>query len=139
MLDAAKSKRSQVMGSVRSKGNKTTELKLMSILRANSITGWRRHQPLYGHPDFIFRGQRLAVFVDGCFWHGCRWHCRLPKTRRRYWIPKIARNMRRDRAVTKTLREKGWGVLRIWYHSLHMPYRIVLRLRKSLALGNRCY
>ena len=59
------------MAAIRSRGNKDTELKLASILRASGITGWRRHQPLPGHPDFIFRHARLAVFVDGCFWHGC--------------------------------------------------------------------
>ena len=73
-----KKKRSQVMAAIRSKGNKATELKLTSILRAAGITGWRRHQPIPGHPDFIFRRGRLAIFVDGCFWHGCRWHCRMP-------------------------------------------------------------
>jgi len=63
----SKRKRSQVMAAIRSKGNKDTELKLASILRAHGIKGWRRHQPLVGKPDFIFLKQRLAVFVDGCF------------------------------------------------------------------------
>ena len=67
----SKKKRSQVMAAIRSKGNKTTELRLASILRAHGISGWRRHQPLFGKPDFVFRRERLAVFVDGCFWHGC--------------------------------------------------------------------
>src|SRR5437879_2804676 len=94
-----KLKRSQVMAAIHSRGNKATELKLASILRAAGITGWRRHQPLPGCPDFIFRRQRVAVFVDGCFWHGCRWHCRMPKTRIDFWKQKIARNKKRDRAV----------------------------------------
>jgi DNA mismatch endonuclease, patch repair protein len=62
------------MAAVRSRGNKDTELKLIAILRGYHIKGWRRHQPLPGKPDFLFRRYRLAVFVDGCFWHGCRFH-----------------------------------------------------------------
>lgn len=73
----SKHKRSQIMAAIRSRGNKDTELKLASILRAARITGWRRNQPLSGHPDFVFRSQRVAIFVDGCFWHGCRWHLRM--------------------------------------------------------------
>jgi DNA mismatch endonuclease (patch repair protein) len=67
-----KIKRSQVMAAIRSKGNKDTELKLISIFRKYRITGWRRHQVVFGNPDFIFRKAKIAVFVDGCFWHGWR-------------------------------------------------------------------
>jgi DNA mismatch endonuclease (patch repair protein) len=93
----SKRKRSQVMAAVRSTGNKGTELRLASILRAHRIKGWRRHRPLPGTPDFLFPKQRLALFVDGCFWHGCRWHCRMPRDNRRYWQNKISRDTKRDR------------------------------------------
>jgi DNA mismatch endonuclease (patch repair protein) len=99
-----KKKRSQVMAAIRSTGNRATELRLAAIFRAHGITGWRRHQALPGKPDFVFRRERLAVFVDGCFWHGCRWHCRMPKSRRAYWGTKIARNKARDAVVRKVLR-----------------------------------
>ncbi len=72
----SKSKRSKVMAAIRSKGNKDTELRLAFILRAYGIKGWRRHYPLPGKPDFVFPKQRLAVFVDGCFWHSCPKHGR---------------------------------------------------------------
>jgi DNA mismatch endonuclease (patch repair protein) len=107
-----RAKRSQVMAAVRSKGNKTTELKLAALLRSHGINGWRRHQPLPGKPDFAFRRQRLAVFVDGCFWHGCRWHCRMPAGNKPYWSHKIGRNQTRDRQTTKELAQTGWRVLR---------------------------
>ena len=119
----SKKKRSQVMAAIRSSGNKATEMKLAAILRAAGITGWRRHQAVRGHPDFIFRRERLAVFVDGCFWHGCRWHCRMPKSRTEFWDPKIATNKKRDRTVDILLRKRGWRVLRIWEHSLRDPAR----------------
>ena len=128
-----KEKRSEVMAAVRSRGNRDTELKLVAILRAAGITGWRRHQPLPGRPDFVFRRQRLAVFVDGCFWHGCRWHCRMPKSRGEYWNPKIDRNKSRDKAVHSLLLFHGWRVLRIWEHSLHSPEKVINRLKAALA------
>jgi DNA mismatch endonuclease, patch repair protein len=62
-----KAKRSQIMAAVRSSGNKDTELRLVSILRAHSLIGWRRARRIFGRPDFVFARQRLAVFVDGCF------------------------------------------------------------------------
>jgi DNA mismatch endonuclease (patch repair protein) len=113
-----KKKRSEIMSLIRSRGNKETELKLASILRAHGVTGWRRHQPLPGHPDFTFRREHLVIFVDGCFWHGCPKHLRRPNTNKRYWRQKIARNRQRDGIVTRMLRRMGWRVLRVWGHEL---------------------
>jgi len=121
------------MAAIRSRGNQATELKFAGILRSAGITGWRRHQPLPGRPDFVFRRARLAVFVDGCFWHGCRWHCRMPKSRGAYWNPKIDRNKARDRTVRNLLIENGWRVLRIWEHSLQTPEVVVIKMRAALA------
>jgi len=123
----SKRKRSLVMAAVRSKGNKDTELKMVSILRAYGITGWRRHRPMPGKPDFIFPKQRLAVFVDGCFWHGCRRHCRMPHDNRRYWQAKISRNAARDRATTRLLRQAGWRVLRVCEHELKDDSKVATR------------
>jgi len=106
------------MAAIRSKGNKATELRLVAILRATGIRGWRRHQPLPGRPDFVFRRERLVIFVDGCFWHGCPRHFRMPKSNREYWERKLGRNIRRDRGNNKSLRKAGWQVLRFWQHSL---------------------
>ena len=133
----SKRKRSQVMAAVRSKGNKETELKLASIFRANGITGWRRHRPLLGKPDFIFPKQRLAVFVDGCFWHGCRWHCRMPQTNRQYWQNKISRNAARDRSTILLLRKAGWRVLRLWQHSLKNSDFVVRKTKSELRIGDQ--
>jgi len=129
----SKAKRSQVMAAIRSSGNQATELKLVALLRSRRITGWRRNQRLPGKPDFIFRKQRLAVFVDGCFWHGCPWHCRMPKSRRGFWTRKIMRNRERDRAVGRLLKRLGWRVVRIWEHALLNPVRIFARLQSALA------
>lgn len=122
-----KAKRSDVMSRIRGSGNKETELKLMAIFRLHSITGWRRGASLQFktdemkfkvRPDFVFRDRTLAVFVDGCFWHGCPLHATQPKSNAKFWREKIARNQARDVLVTRTLRRVGWRVLRIWEHEL---------------------
>lgn len=132
-----KIKRSQVMAAIKATGNRDTELLLIEIFKAYEIGGWRRNQKLPGKPDFVFRRQRLAVFVDGCFWHGCRWHCRMPKTRKSFWTPKIARNKTRDRVVRRLLHKRGWKVLRFWEHSLKQPTKVVALLEGMLATRTR--
>lgn len=129
----SKKKRSQIMAAIRSNGNKATELKLISIFRANGIIGWRRNFKLPGRPDFVFPRERLAIFVDGCFWHGCKRHCRLPQINRRYWQNKIARNEMRDRETGHCLRKIGWRVLRIWEHSLKAPALVERRIKSVLS------
>jgi DNA mismatch endonuclease (patch repair protein) len=113
-----KAERSRIMAAVRSRGNKATELILLGLFRAARLKGWRRHASIPGRPDFIFPKQRLAIFVDGCFWHGCAKHCRMPASNQKYWLRKIQRNMDRDHATRKLLRQKGWTVLRVWEHQL---------------------
>jgi DNA mismatch endonuclease (patch repair protein) len=131
----SKRKRSQVMAAIRSKGNKNTELKLISIFRAYKITGWRRNQNLPGKPDFVFRKRRVAIFVDGCFWHGCPRHCRMPQAHRKYWQGKIARNMERDREVKRYLARQGWRVLRLWEHALRSSEVAAKKIKTELRAG----
>jgi len=132
-----KIKRSEVMSRIRSHGNRDTELVLAKIFRAHGLTGWRRRQPVFGKPDFIFRAAKVAVFVDGCFWHGCPVHCRMPKGNRAFWRKKFGRNRDRDRLVSRTLRQRGWHVLRIWEHALARKNqaRLVKRLHRVLLPG----
>lgn len=123
-----KAKRSEVMSRIRSQGNLKTELRLMAIFRACGIIGWRRNQPLCGRPDFVFRQERLAVFVDGCFWHGCPRCYRRPDTNRKYWDAKVRRNRERDRQVKLRLAKAGWKVLRVWEHDLKRPEGVARRI-----------
>jgi DNA mismatch endonuclease (patch repair protein) len=111
-------KRSKLMGRIRAKGNKSTELRFLSILKQQGVTGWRRHLPVQGRPDFAFPKLRLAVFIDGCFWHGCRKHCVFPRSNRAFWRTKIRLNIERDAMVAHALALKGWHVVRIWEHEL---------------------
>ena len=130
-----KAKRSQVMSRIRGRGNKETELALAKLLRAACITGWRRHTSLLGRPDFTFRKERVVVFVDGCFWHGCPKHSNMPASNRAFWTKKLTGNKERDRLVTRALRQRGWRVLRVWEHDLKRKNqaRSVERIRMLLS------
>jgi DNA mismatch endonuclease, patch repair protein len=121
------------MAQIRSKGNKSTELKVVSLFRQHGITGWRRHWPVAGRPDFAFPKVKIAMFVDGCFWHGH--NCRLFRHSQNadYWKTKIERNKKRDRRVNKTLRAAGWSVIRVWECHLKNPERIMRRISRFLA------
>ncbi|HAO77598.1 MAG TPA: very short patch repair endonuclease [Verrucomicrobia subdivision 3 bacterium] len=131
----SKSKRSEVMSRIRSRGNQATELALAKLFRRHKITGWRRNQKVFGKPDFIFPKHKLAVFVDGCFWHGCPKHGTQPKGNAAFWRKKISRNQTRDKLVNRALRRAGWRVIRIWEHELTRKNqtRLLRRIGKETA------
>ena len=149
------------MSRIRGRGNKDTELALARLLRANGIKGWRRHalvrvasgkwqvtrkapapvlSPVTRHlslavrPDFVFRRTQLAIFVDGCFWHGCPKHATKPKNNRAFWHRKLSANRTRDALVTRTLRSHGWRVFRIWEHEFKRKNeaRLLRRIQRAL-------
>lgn len=126
--------RSYGMSRVRGRGNASTELRMVALLREHGLRGWRRHAPIAERPDFVFPRERVAVFVDGCFWHGCPRCFRMPETNRDYWERKIGRNIARDKRYTLTLRRRGWRVIRVWEHSLSAPSRVASRIRRALAI-----
>src|SRR5690242_18199051 len=122
----SKQERSERMRKVRSKGNRSTEWRFRSALMRSRIRGWTLHDPtLVGSPDFVFRENNLVVFIDGCFWHGCR-RCKrpLPKSNREYWINKIKSNVRRARKVSRELERQNFIVTRIWEHDLRSRERL---------------
>ena len=131
--DFTPAKRSAVMALIRSRGNASTESRLIALMKEAGITGWRRKQMLPGKPDFVFRKNRFCVFVDGCFWHGCPKHATWPKQNEKFWSYKILGNKARDRKVSCELRAAGWKVFRIWEHSLKNPGPVIARIRKALA------
>ena len=126
--------RSRLMARIRSKQNATTELKLLSLLRMKRLHGWRRGFPVLGNPDFVFPKSKLAIFVDGCFWHGhdCGRNLK-PKRNAAKWREKIKRNRNRDVRVTRKLRMIGWRVIRIWECVLaKRPETCIERIRRAL-------
>ena len=128
-----KSVRSAIMSRIRGRVNKRTESDVVTLLRNAGIHGWRRHQTIrftghksfqvkssdgikfkpQVHPDFSFQRVKVALFIDGCFWHGCPKCYRKPKSHGRFWTVKVRRNQERDRFQTSALKRMGWRVIRI--------------------------
>jgi DNA mismatch endonuclease (patch repair protein) len=129
--------RRKTMQAVKGKGTKL-EKRLFSMLVRMRVTGWKKNvNSIIGKPDVAFISQRVAIFIDGCFWHGCP-HCKrkLPQTNREYWQRKIERNVSLARSHNKRLRSEGWTVIRIWEHELSRAadmQRIKIKILRSLS------
>lgn len=120
--------RSKTMSAIKAKGNKTTEVKFRFVLVRNGIKGWKLHpKGIIGNPDFFFPKHKIAIFIDGCFWHGCPKCGHVPKTNTPYWKTKIQRNRRRDKEKGDNLRELGIRVLRLWEHDLKENDQRIIR------------
>ncbi len=129
-----KEQRSKNMTAIKSRGNKSTEIAFINILKRAGIKGWRRHYiMLPGTPDFIFLKSRIVIFVDGCFWHGCKKCTLKPSSNRGFWEEKIDKNKKRDRKLGRKLRQKDWVVIRFWEHQIaKTPQHIIRTLRKQM-------
>jgi DNA mismatch endonuclease (patch repair protein) len=112
------------MKSVKSTGNKSTEQKLIKFSINNHITGWQRGYPVIGKPDFVFLKKRIAVFTDGCFWHGHNCRNTRPDQNKNYWVKKQEKNQERDAYITQIFTDRGWRVIRIWECELKPDYLI---------------
>ena len=110
----SKKTRSKIMSSIKSKKTKP-ELKLKKAIRG---LGFSYQPEIVGHPDFANKKRKIAIFVHGCFWHKCPRHYRAPASKRKYWIPKINRNVERDKMNKSMLKSKGYEVITIWEHEL---------------------
>jgi DNA mismatch endonuclease (patch repair protein) len=120
------------MARIRSTGNYTTELRFIEVMRNHKICGWRRGIKLPGRPDFVFAKRKVAVFIDGDFWHGNPKRFRLPKSNCQYWEQKILGNKERDRKINGELRRLGWRVVRFWESSLGDEEILVAKLKRLL-------
>jgi len=122
------------MAAVKGKHNRSTELVLRMALIRSGIKGWKMHYDLPGKPDFYFPKYKLAIFVDGCFWHGCPKCGHIPKTRTRFWKEKIERNIRRDKKNKNVLKKRGIHLIRLWEHELkkNLLHKSILKIEKAL-------
>lgn len=126
--------RKYAMGRIRSRGNLSTEMALIVAMRQAAISGWRRNSRVRGNPDFIFPKPHVAVFVDGCYWHGCPKCALESKSNRKYWLAKIQRNRQRDKETSRELRSQGWIVVRLWEHELKdQPAKCIRKLRSAIT------
>lgn len=128
----SKNKRSDIMKKVRPSGNKTTELKMIEYFSSNHLTGWRRNYKVKGHPDFVFLDRKIAIFVDGCFWHGHDCRNTRPADNADYWSKKRQRNMEHDKEVTELFEKRGWTVIRIWECELKKKNAELLKTKLSV-------
>lgn len=120
------------MRAVRSQGNRSTEWRLRATLVRAGIRGWCVQPALPERPDFLFAADKLAIFVDGCFWHSCGQCGHLPRTRSGFWREKFQLTKVRDDLATRSLQSRGYRVLRLWEHELVEPTKALRRIRLFL-------
>lgn len=113
--------RSELMQRIKPRDNKSTERRFRSALMRAGAGGWTIQPDIPEHPDLAFMSERVAVFLDGCFWHGCDDHYKPPKTRADYWARKVKANKERDARTLRALVADGWKVFRVWEHDLEDP------------------
>jgi DNA mismatch endonuclease (patch repair protein) len=121
------------MSRIRAK-NTGPEVKLRKMLFAERIRGYRIHHNLPGKPDIVFTKKKIAIFIDGCFWHKCPLCFQEPETRKEFWMKKIQSNVDRDKKVSAQLESEGWTIIRIWEHEVRKkPEDAVKRISEALA------
>jgi DNA mismatch endonuclease (patch repair protein) len=132
-----KKKRSEIMSRIKGKNTKLEADFLKQLSAVSHAKGYRyrkHYTKLSGKPDIAFPAKKVAVFIDGCFWHGCKAHSRIPRSNVPYWTAKIKRNKERDREVTRASKKAGWEVVRLWEHDLKKrPGRAVEKVMAALA------
>ena len=130
----SKKKRSEIMSKVKSKDSKIE----VGFRRAIWKAGFRYSKnstKYFGKPDLVLKKYKTVIFVDSCFWHGCKRHCRLPATRKKYWTEKIERNKQRDKEVNRYYKKIGWKIIRIWEHEIkNKSGQTIKKIIKSLRV-----
>ena len=111
-----KEQRSKTMSRIRSKWTKQEKM-LHNKLKGLKINH-QMHPDVEGHPDIILKRRKVAVFLHGCFWHKCPKCYKEPKTDKKYWLPKIEKNVKRDKRNLKLLRKEGYKVVKLWEHQI---------------------
>lgn len=122
----SKKKRSETMRAVKSKDSKM-EIAFRKTLWNRGLRYSKNSTKYFGKPDLILKKYKTIIFLDSCFWHGCKKHCRMPSSNKKYWINKITRNKERDKEVNKYYKKSGWQIIRIWGHNIkNNPKKIKL-------------
>ncbi len=134
-MDVVDPKRSALMGRIGGKDTKP-ELILRRALWAAGLRYRLGVKPLGVRADVVFPGPRVAVFVDGCFWHGCPDHYVRPRSRQDFWSKKLSSNVERDRRQTLTLEDAGWRVCRFWEHEIYERFEMVAKQVEQAVRGS---
>ena len=117
MDTVSRQKRSEIMSHVKSKDSKIETL-FRKELWQSGFRYRKNSSKYFGKPDIVLPKYKTAIFIDSCFWHGCKKHCRIPTARKKYWTEKIARNAERDKEVSKHYKKLGWKIFRVWEHEM---------------------
>ena len=128
----SKKKRSEIMSKIKSKDTKI-EIEFRKAIWKAGLRYGKNPKGYFGKPDLVLKKYKTVIFVDSCFWHGCKKHCRLPSTRKDYWIPKIEKNKQRDKEVKKYYKKIDWRIIRIWEHDINKNLdKIIIKVNKIL-------
>lgn len=123
----SKEKRTATMKAIRSKDSKI-EVVFRKELWKMGLRYIKNSSKYFGKPDVLLKKDKTVIFIDSCFWHGCKKHCRIPTTHRKYWTQKIERNIERDREVVLFYKNLSWKVIRIWEHQLKNSENIIEKI-----------
>ncbi|HRY52284.1 MAG TPA: very short patch repair endonuclease [Candidatus Portnoybacteria bacterium] len=113
----SKKKRSEIMRAVRNRDTKI-ELSFRRVLWSRGFRYSKNSTKYFGKPDLLLKKYKTVIFIDSCFWHGCKKHLRMPATNKKYWINKIKGNKVRDMEVNRYYKKIGWKIIRIWEHEI---------------------
>lgn len=128
--------RSKIMKAIKSKENKSTELVFRSALQQSGISGWTTNEKITGTPDIFFSNYKVAIFLDGCFWHLCPKCGHIPQTNYEYWKSKLERNVTRDRDKAQALQMMGFLVIRFWEHEINQNVDSCIERLKEIIEDN---
>lgn len=121
------------MSKIRGK-NTGPEVKLRKLLWSQGIRGYRTHYNVSGKPDIVFIKKKIAIFIDGCFWHKCPVCFQEPETRKEFWMKKIQSNVERDKKVNEQLKVEGWTVMRFWEHDIRKkPDAVIKKIKEKMS------
>lgn len=121
----SKKNRRKTMQAIKSKNTKLENL-IIKELWKKGYRFRRNVQNLKGKPDIAIKKYKIVIFIDSCFWHGCKLHCRIPSSNKDYWIKKIERNRNRDKEITEYYINNGWHILRIWEHQIKEDFQDII-------------
>lgn len=118
MDTVSRQKRSETMSAIRNKDTKI-EVAFRKDLWQKGVRYRKNSAKYFGKPDVLLKKHKIVIFLDSCFWHGCKKHGSIPVTRKKFWTEKIERNKERDKEVTKYYKKEGWNSIRVWEHNLN--------------------
>ena len=130
----SKEKRSEIMSRIKSQDSKI-EILFRKQLWRHGFRYRKNSGKLFGKPDIVLKKHETVIFIDSCFWHGCKKHCRIPTARKKYWVPKIERNKKRDKQVARHYKKQGWKIFRVWEHQINEERKLketIIRIKNKI-------